>query len=153
MPRHPAWSVPEAVGNPKWRAGLRVELLDLVLVFLADDLPAHLHGRRELAALDREFARDHLELLDRLYARQAGIYGVDLTLQELEKLAVTRGRRRVARLAAARLRIERNPLRVQGQKHGEVAAPVAHDDGLAHDGDSLQVALDQSGPNVLPTAG
>src|SRR5690348_18485686 len=89
MPRR---TRPRSRGTRRRRESLRsrVELLDLVGEVLVHDPPAKLQGRRELARLLREVARQDCEPLDLLDADAIAIDVVDELLHELLRIAARR---------------------------------------------------------------
>jgi hypothetical protein len=71
-----------------------VEALERVAVALVDDPPLDLHGRRHLARLERQLARQEREGADLLVALVVGVDAVDLGLEEGAHALVGDPRRR-----------------------------------------------------------
>ena len=125
-------SIPEAafnsvasIGSPSSSLERRIEASSAYRPrspppLLLDDLPLHLQRRRQLAALDRELARQERDALDALELRQLAVEGVDDLLVERDDVGRARPARRVggcrrgdgvAEIAAAAARARRTPAR------------------------------------------
>ena len=116
---------------------------------LVHDAPLHLEGRRELAAFDREVARQDREPVDEHLVRLARIPLVDGALEDrddprfLDEIVHGHAGEAVV------LRPTRELLEVRDEKAGQEFPAVADDDGERNERMTLEMPLDRSRSDVL----
>src|SRR5581483_1167153 len=121
-----------------WTRGVSgVQTLDLVGEVLVDHAPAQLQGRRDLALLQREVAREDREALDLLHPGTIAVHLVDELLHELLRVSPAGG----------------NRVLVERDQGGDVRASVADDERLRDETRRLERVLEVLRGDVLAAGG
>src|SRR4051794_5664902 len=162
----PAFSTPRPIASATSRAlsvplkesgatrtrKLGVERVDVLLELLGDDVPLHLHRRRQLAGLLREIVGEDLELLHLLHAGELLIDLVEMLLDDRPHLIVSPQLGRIG--GPAPLLAELGALlHVEGDQGDQVGPSIADHHALGDVGALLDLGLEVRRRDVLAARG